>query len=97
MIGPLTEPPEEAHTNHWNRLPRRGVRQAMNTLPIVLHSLNLEAAERHLCLEALTIAGSIVEAAKLLGITRHALKRRILKHQIEWSRSVLPTSEPVPR
>jgi hypothetical protein len=25
-----------------------------------------------------------VEAANLLGITRHALKRRIVKHQIEW-------------
>ena len=29
-------------------------------------------------------AGTIVEAANLLGITRHALKRRIIKHNIEW-------------
>jgi DNA-binding NtrC family response regulator len=53
-------------------------------MPIVLESLNLADAERKLCEEALVAAGSIVEAANLLGITRHALKRRILKHQIEW-------------
>lgn len=45
---------------------------------------NLAAAERLLCEIALTKAGSIVEAAVLLGITRHALSRRILKHRIEW-------------
>lgn len=49
-----------------------------------LESLNLNDAERLLCEEALTAAGSIVEAANLLGITRHALKRRIIKHRIEW-------------
>ena len=27
---------------------------------------------------------AIVEAATMLGITRHALKRRIIKHDIEW-------------
>jgi DNA-binding NtrC family response regulator len=53
-------------------------------MPIVLNSLNLADAERKICEEALVAAGSIVEAANLLGITRHALKRRILKHQIEW-------------
>ncbi|MEZ4448488.1 MAG: helix-turn-helix domain-containing protein [Nannocystaceae bacterium] len=51
-----------------------------------LESLNLNDAERLLCEEALTAAGSIVEAANLLGITRHALKRRIIKHRIEWPR-----------
>ena len=56
-------------------------------MPIVLESLNLAAAERKMCEEALVSAGSIVEAANLLGITRHALKRRIVKHQIEWPRS----------
>ncbi|PRP95471.1 Bacterial regulatory protein, Fis family [Enhygromyxa salina] len=55
-------------------------------MPIVLDSLNLAEAERKLCEEALVSAGSIVEAATLLGITRHALKRRIVKHQIEWPR-----------
>jgi hypothetical protein len=53
---------------------------------IVLDSYNLTSAERLLCETALTTAGSIVEAAKLLGITRHALKRRIIKHNIRWSR-----------
>ncbi|HEY8379412.1 MAG TPA: helix-turn-helix domain-containing protein [Nannocystis sp.] len=54
---------------------------------LFLEDLNLNAAERLLCVEALNTAGSIVEAAQLLGITRHALKRRIIKHRIEWPRS----------
>lgn len=53
-------------------------------MPIVLDTLNLADAERKMCEEALISAGSIVEAANLLGITRHALKRRIVKHTIEW-------------
>ncbi len=53
-------------------------------MSVVLESLNLADAERKLCEEALRSGGSIVEAASLLGITRHALKRRIIKHQIEW-------------
>ncbi len=55
---------------------------------LILDSYNLETAERRLCLEALSSAGSIVGAAQLLGITRHALKRRILKLDIPWSRRV---------
>jgi transcriptional regulator with GAF, ATPase, and Fis domain len=53
---------------------------------IVLDSYNLESAERRLCVEALTSAGNIVGAARLLGLTRHALKRRIVKLGISWSR-----------
>lgn len=53
---------------------------------IVFDNYNLVAAERLLCETALTTAGSIVEAAKLLGITKHALKRKIIKHGIRWSR-----------
>ena len=45
---------------------------------------NLEHAEHRLCVEALTAAGSLVGAAELLGITRHALKRRIIKFRIAW-------------
>ncbi len=59
----------------------------MNSKPqVVLDSYNLAVAEKKLCIEALVVAGSIVSAAQLLGITRHALKRRIVKHQIEWPR-----------
>lgn len=54
--------------------------------PITLESFDLEAAERQLCTLALDAAGNIVEAAKLLGVTRHALKRRIIKHRISWPR-----------
>ena len=54
---------------------------------LVLESFDLNAAERLLCVVALATAGSIVEAAPLLGITRHALKRRIIKHRIMWPRS----------
>jgi transcriptional regulator with GAF, ATPase, and Fis domain len=53
---------------------------------LILDDLNLEKAERRLCVEALNTAGNIVGAAALLGITRHALKRRILKLAIEWPR-----------
>ena len=53
-------------------------------MPILLEDLNLSKAERTLCHTALQKGGSIVEAAQLLGITRHALKRRMIKHQIEW-------------
>lgn len=53
-------------------------------MPILLDDLNLRTAERTLCESALEKAGSIVEAAQLLGITRHALKRRMIKHHIEW-------------
>ncbi len=53
-------------------------------MAVVLDDLNLHKAERLLCERALAEAGTIVEAAKLLGITRHALKRRIIKHGIDW-------------
>ncbi len=58
----------------------------MYTLPLTLDSFNLTAGERLLCVAALSVAGNIVEAAKLLGITRHALKRRMVKHKIEVPR-----------
>ena len=54
---------------------------------IELESLNLAVAERLLCETALHQTGSIVEGARLLGITRHALKRRIIKYKIEWPRT----------
>lgn len=52
--------------------------------PITLDTLDLRAAERLLCERALQDAGTIVVAAELLGITRHALKRRIIKLNIAW-------------
>ena len=61
-------------------------------MPILLDDLNLRKAERLLCQQALTSGGSIVEAAQLLGITRHALKRRMVKHRIEWPPRQLPGS-----
>ena len=51
---------------------------------LVIETYNLQAVERMLCVEALNAAGTIVDAAALLGITRHALKRRIIKHEIAW-------------
>ena len=51
---------------------------------IVIETYNLQAAERILCIEALNAAGTIIDAAALLGIHRHALKRRIVKHNIAW-------------
>lgn len=63
-------------------------------MPIVLESLNLADAERMMCEKALVTAGSIVEAANLLGITRHALKRRIIKHNIQWPRPRVVMTRP---
>lgn len=51
---------------------------------LVLEDLNLAAAERRLCVAALEQAGNIVGAARHLGITRHAMKRRIIKLGIQW-------------
>ncbi|MBK6919656.1 MAG: hypothetical protein IPH07_19840 [Deltaproteobacteria bacterium] len=53
-------------------------------MAILLEDLNLRKAEKMMCLQALEKGGSIVEAALLLGITRHALKRRMIKHRIDW-------------
>jgi len=60
---------------------------------IVLEDFNLGAAELRLCTTALERAGNIVGAAQLLGITRHAMKRRIIKLGIDWPRArvVTPT------
>lgn len=44
----------------------------------------LEAVVREAIEVALEEGGNLVEAAKLLGITRHSLKRRIVKHGIRW-------------
>jgi len=66
------------------------------TDPVTLPSLDLNAAERDLCVEALRRAGSIVEAAALLNTTRHGLKRRIIKHRIEWPRSSGPPAAHLP-
>ena len=53
-------------------------------LNLTIETFNLDTVERTLCVEALNAAGTIVDAAALLGLTRHALKRRIIKHKIEW-------------
>ncbi|MCY1004027.1 hypothetical protein OV079_23930 [Nannocystis pusilla] len=58
-------------------------------MKIELDSYNLLVAERTLVELALHSAGNIVGAAKLLGTTRHGVKRRIIKHNIRWVRSSL--------
>ncbi len=54
---------------------------------LVLDDLNIDTMERRLTTEALATAGSIVEAAQLLGCTRTRIKRLIIKHRIEWPRA----------
>jgi hypothetical protein len=60
------------------------------------HPRRLEPRSRGapLCVEALGLAGNIVGAAQLLGITRHALKRRIIKLEIRRSRDGEAEPEP---
>jgi DNA-binding NtrC family response regulator len=53
-------------------------------MKITLPDLNLVDAERHLVTEALKRTGSLVEAATLLGTNRHALRRLITKHEVQW-------------
>jgi Bacterial regulatory protein, Fis family len=72
------EPPVESE-----RASRRD-EDTVRTTPVLLEDLNLPRTERLLCEAALRRAGSIVEAARLLGITRHSLKQRMLKHRIAW-------------
>ena len=55
--------------------------------PITLEDFNLRVMERRLCVSALGLAGNIVGAAQILGITRHALKRRIIKLDIPLPRA----------
>jgi len=47
---------------------------------------DLDAIERRVCVDALDLAGNIVDAAYRLGITRQEMKRRIKKHRIAWPR-----------
>ncbi|MCA9707103.1 MAG: hypothetical protein KDK70_14725 [Myxococcales bacterium] len=61
-------------------------------MPILLEDLDLRKAERLLCQQALSRGGSIIKAAELLGITRHALKRRMIKHRIDWPQAAAPSA-----
>ncbi len=63
------------------------------TSKLILEDFNLEAAERRLCVATLDLAGNIVGAAQLLGITRHALKRRMIKLRIERPRAASASPE----
>lgn len=52
-------------------------------VPVLLDDLNLATAEQKLIQLALERAsGHLGDAAALLGISRHALKRRMFKHRI---------------
>lgn len=66
-------------------------------MPTLLEDLNLRKAELLLCQTALARAGSIMEAAQLLGITRHALKRRMLKHRLDAPRGEAAANIPMVR
>lgn len=59
-------------------------------MPIRLESLNLHEAERLLCQSALERAGTLGEAARLLGISRHELDRRMTKHGLQAPPEVTP-------
>lgn len=71
-------------TTSSNPRRRTATRRSRATRSISLPDLNLIGAERRLTEEALKRTGSLVEAASLLGTDRHALRRLITKHGIEW-------------
>ncbi len=85
---PPRRPPSQAAALDLHQTKQRWHTLSMHiaTQSISLDSYNLASAERRLCIEALGAAGNIVGAAKLLGITRHSMKRRIIKLNIAWSR-----------
>ena len=62
-------------------MPQRRCGRSPNS--IELDSFNLLAAERRLCEAALERAGSLAGAASLLGIDRHALRRRLIKLRLD--------------
>ena len=62
-------------------------------LNIVFHSLHLASAEKLLCQNALDRSNTLDEAADLLGLDRHSLKRRIIKHNLEWPRPAVKTTK----
>lgn len=53
---------------------------------IVLDDLNLHNAERTLIEVAADRAHSMSKAAELLGVTRHAFRRRMARHGLQWNR-----------
>ena len=55
-----------------------------DTVVVSLTSYNLEGAEKAVIVAALEVDGTILGASQIIGITRHALKRRIIKHRIMW-------------
>lgn len=59
-------------------------------MKITLDTYKIAAAERQIIEAALKETGSICEAGKLTGLSRHALKRRMIKYNIrlETSRAV---------
>ena len=58
-----------------------------------LPTLNLITLERLAIEDACTGADSLVEAASHLGITRHALKRRMIKHNVRRTWPLTPTAK----
>jgi len=48
------------------------------------NGLSLVSLERLALEHAIKVCETREEAAKFLGITRHALKRRIIKHNLRW-------------
>lgn len=68
--------------NPRDHLPERPA-MPPKAIKITLDSFNLAAGEKHLCTQALKHAGTVSDAAKLLGISRNALVRRIKHHNID--------------
>ena len=109
--GPSAAPrPDRPHdrgqvpATHSQHLIRARTSRSSSTYPnngqpapkLILEDFNLEAAERRLCIATLELAGNIVGAAQLLGITRHALKRRMIKLRIDRPGTVSPGLEASP-
>lgn len=93
LLGITPDAMKRRITKHRIEWPRASTTPAVGgpaqPVLLILDSPQLVTAERRLIERALSQTGQICEAAKLLGVTRHAVKRRIVKHGIKF-RSVHP-------
>lgn len=78
----------EAGRGHYRTPMSKDLRTHVDHLP----TLDLAQIEAAACAVALSRAGSILAAAGLLGITRHALKRRMLKHGLGLRATIEPAN-----
>lgn len=65
-------------------------------MSITLPTLNLSEAEKALCQQAIATSPTLADAATVLGLTRHALRRRISKYKLTDTARITPVVAQAP-